>query len=189
MSCLGQLPALMQRGRIALKQSPLINRDAILEIQSEINILYQRFQPILHELRARWLKFETSDMFEVHYTAQQKRFVHCHYARMLAFGAAVALVINCVLASLGEGNSVLQSENERLVEEILELGHVLKAYRPLGAMSTTIWLGAAWVATQDPALRAKIEEMVVYYQKDLEEKGNVVPGENLDWYRRQFTLM
>lgn len=189
MACFGQLPQMMQRGRQALKHATPFAGE-VQEIQREVAALHQTYQPILEELRARYRNLGTKVMSNDTFTVGQKRQIHCHCARMLGFGLAVGIGFNCVLSALSPENTTsdLRQDNESIVAEILELEGALAPYRPLGALMVLLTLGAAYVGTVDPGIKAKIVALAEDYQSDIDGSGCGLDGEGLEWYQKQFTL-
>lgn len=189
MVCLGQLPQLMQRGRLALKHATPFAGE-VREIQREVAALHQSFLPILEDFRERYRNLDTKVMSKDTFTTGLKRQIHCHCARMLGFGLAIGIAFNCVLSTLSPDNTMglLRQDNERMVGEILDLEGALAAYRPLGALMVLLSLGAAYVGTTDPQTRAKIVALGSDYQRDIDGSGCGLEGEGLEWYQKQFTL-
>ncbi|KAL8793818.1 MAG: hypothetical protein Q9195_003543 [Heterodermia aff. obscurata] len=190
MVCLGRLPALMQHGRAAIKLPPHSQPPEVRTLQRDISALHQTYQPVLARLRERWKGVEESVLRNDAYNAVQKRTLHCHYARILGLGLAVGIAINCALLTLSTGRSSLRDETKRLVDDILALEPVLRAYRPLGGLMMTLCLGAAWVGTAAPEMKTRIEALAMEYQRDID--GGEINAESmnrdLDCYRRQFSL-
>ena len=199
MACLSRLPELMQRAREASSQQDL---NSLLEVTSELRTLYQAYQPTLGRLRMRCSWVEDAEGSEDPLkavlmrqagpgnplTPKMRRMVHCHYSKMLAFGAAVAICINSVLAALEGGNAQLREESAQLSLEILGLADTVSVYRPLGAASMVLCLTAAWVGTGDFCVRRRIEAALTDYGRDIFGKEAETLTECLGWWQRQLTL-
>lgn len=185
MACLGRLPELMRRGRVALKQSnsTYSRNDAVYEVQRDVSALYETYQPVLEKLRKRWRDIDTNVMCNASFTTVQKRTLHCHCSRVLALGLAIGIVINRLWSAVGNGYPSLQLETRRMAEEILELDEVVRMYRPLGAMTMLLSLGAAWMSTSYTKIKDRIEAMAVDYIRDIDGSGAIVKQEDLDWFR------
>ena len=194
MVCLGRLPQLMQRGRAALKLPPHSRTPEVWKLQREIRALHQTYQPVLETLRDRWKGVGSSVLRNDAFNAVQKRTLHCHFARVLGLGLAVGIAINCALLrlsiSISQQGSSLRDEIKGMVLEIVELELTLKEYRPLGALSMTMALGAAWVGTKDLELKKRIEALGLEYQRDIDGREITVEDMNKEWdcHRKQFSL-
>ena len=72
--------------------------------------------------------------------------------------------------------------------KIFELPSVVAAHRPLGALSMTLSLGAAWVGTTDKRVREDIEGTIADFQRDLHGSKAAFAEEDWTWCRKQFSL-
>lgn len=204
----------MQRGREVLSQ-PSIHLPTLLSVEQDFYSLYYTFQPDLSTLRARWRNVDkTIDSEDL--TPIQRRTLHCIQGRVLGLALMVAITINRSLTALDPAELALKYEAEQMAEEILELAHVLQIYRPLGALSILLPLGAAWVGA-DPgtnaegdrngvadnefrteglvdtesvagSTRARVEAALLDYTKDVYGEEAKLTTEYLQWFQRQFSL-
>ena len=199
MYCLGRLPPLMQRVRefVSRQSSPAsLSRTALL-LEQEFRSLYNSYQPILSKFRTRWNTIDETLISDT-LTPLQKRFAHCQHSRMLAFALAISLVIDCSLVTLNITNTAIAQEIVQIVEEILELADVVKAYRPLANISTMLGLVAALGAisvTRDvmsaeyaARLTAEIEARLEDDMTNLYGERVELTDEDRDKCRAQFAL-
>lgn len=187
MGCLCYLPDLMRRGRDALKR-PESSRSALLGVISELRSLHQAYQPILKTLREQQRSIDTSVVAGNPSTAGLRRMLHCHHSRMLAFGLAVGIVLDCVLGNLKIDDYGLRQDSAQMSHEIFELAGIVAAYRPLGALSMTLCLSAAWCGVADTETKARIEALIVDYLRDIHGPKAAFATADLEGYLKHFAL-
>lgn len=185
MICMSQMPALMERARDALRW-PDESGVLLHEVRSEMRALHDEYRPVLRKLRERW---ERTQKKTVALIPESMRMAHCHHSRMVAFGLSVGIIINHLRGYLEYDNGILRQDSARMSEKILELSDIATAYRPLGSMGMSLFLGAAWIGTADPIIKAGIEIRAAEFFKDIYGPNDTFTVEDLDvgWLRR-FTL-
>ncbi|KAL6718323.1 hypothetical protein ACLMJK_004412 [Lecanora helva] len=189
MTCLGRLPHLLQRGRLALKHS--FNGEPVERIRNELYDVYQTYAPVVASLRHRWRNIDTNTLNNPMLNTAQKRIMHCNHSRIFAFGLAIGLIINSALCTLSVPTNeiaLIRDESTSMASEILELAPIVGMYRPLGAAAMTLCLGAAWVAAGDSRIREQIEAMAMDFQGDFHSEGTRITKADLCWYSMRFNL-
>lgn len=185
--CLGQMPDLMRRGRAVVRQpgNSKIDRE---DLVSEVVPLRDSFQLILHRLRERWKNTIMETTAAGATSPANRRMWRCHFARSLAFGLAVGILINSVLGALQQDDEVFRSDSFQMSEEMLELAEFLTAYRPLGSMAITVHLAAARFGAKDSMLLSKIESRAEEFGEDIYGPGTPYMEKDLERIMGNFTL-
>ncbi|KAG8530539.1 uncharacterized protein KY384_005042 [Bacidia gigantensis] len=170
--CLAQVPSLMSRVEGARFQH-IIPRDNTGDIQSDILCLLVEYQIILGKLRDRWERTKQNIVPAGFDSYEARRLLHCHHARMLAFGLSVGILVNCLRKNLNRASQVsISQESSQMSEEIVELAQMLVVYRPLGSIVFGFFLGIAWIGASDPELKEKIETIGMVYGEDMYSAKN-----------------
>lgn len=182
MICLSQMPALMDRARVALRW-PDESGVSLHEVRSAMQGLHDEYRPVLRKLRERWEGTKRKTMALV---PESRRMAHCHHSRMVAFGLSVGVIINHLRGYLEHDDETLHQDSTRMSEEILELSDVVAAYRPLGSLAMILFLGAAWIGTADPIIKASIEIRAAELFTDIYGPNDTFTIEDMDvgWLKR-----
>ncbi|KAJ5548181.1 transcriptional regulator family: Fungal Specific TF [Penicillium frequentans] len=190
LGCLAQGPDLMRRGRQVLQ----VGADVSL-IRAEVLTLYQKCNVNLLELKTRAI---VNDVSSVDMTSFSKRaeksvreFFYAHYQRTYGIGLVVTLFFNCMLGALvtnDEEDIVVSSDATELAEEVLALAERSVIYRPVGAGYLLICLAAAWAATNDPMLKAKVMAALNDYREDFRVRDPVNLSHELEWTAEHLRL-
>lgn len=190
LGCLAQGPDLMRRGRQVLQ----VGTDVTF-IRAEVLTLYQKCKVNLLELKTRAI---INDVSSVDMTSFSKRaeksvreFFYAHYQRTYGIGLVVTLFFNCMLGALvtnDEEDIIVCSDAAELAEEVLALAERSVIYRPVGAGYLLICLAAAWAATNDPMLKAKVMAALEDYREDFRVRDPVYLSHELDWTAEHLRL-
>ncbi|KAJ6095721.1 transcriptional regulator family: Fungal Specific TF [Penicillium sp. IBT 16267x] len=190
LGCLARGPDMMRRGRQALQAGT----DFTL-VHAEILTSYQTCHENLLELKIRAVENDISslDMTSFSKSAEKsvRDFFYAHYQRSYGIGLVVTLFFNCMLGALvmndGEDDTV-SSDATELVEEVLALAERSVIYRPVGAAYLLICLAAAWAATSDPVLKAKVMVALNDYRGDFRVRDPVDLSQGLEWTAEHLRL-
>ncbi|KAJ5650673.1 transcriptional regulator family: Fungal Specific TF [Penicillium longicatenatum] len=190
LGCLARGPDLMRRGRQILQTGT----DATL-IRAEILTLYQICQVNLLELKARAIENDVSSVDMTSFSKRAEKavrdFFYAHYQRTYGVGLVVTLFFNCMLGALVtnayDGDSVSADATE-LAEEVLALAERSAIYRPVGAAYLLICLAAAWAATSDPVLKAKVRVALNDYRGDFRMRDPTYLSQELEWTAEHLRL-
>ena len=91
---------------------------------------------------------------------------YARYQRVYGVALAAQASLLCAERTLSPQDATLDSTAANLCDEALRITHDARLYRPLGAVWTVHTLICTWCAIQDVALRAKVEDALLDYQRD-----------------------
>ncbi|KAJ5759272.1 hypothetical protein N7520_006428 [Penicillium odoratum] len=187
LQCLARGPNVMCRGRYILQAGI----DPV-SIRAEIWPLYQKCKENLLDLKKRAINndISTVDMAQVSKGAEKfvQEFFYAHYQRTYGIGLVVTLFFNCMLGALGTGNDGVFFDATELAEEVLALAERSVIYRPVGAGYLLICLSAAWAATSDTVLKAKLLVALNDYQADFRIRDPTHLTHELEWTAEHLRL-
>ncbi|KAJ5984064.1 hypothetical protein N7481_006163, partial [Penicillium waksmanii] len=173
---LSKAPHLMRRGREALRTGT-----DTTSIRNQVWTIYQDCKVNLSILKHRSVENDFSELFKTASPAGRKfilEFGFAHYQRTYGIGLACTLVFNCILSALdahghrqGQGlddvsASVTEFDATYLSEEVLDLAKRSVIWKPIGAAYIVICVNAAWAATSDPLLKAKLFSVAIDFNND-----------------------
>ena len=187
MVCLGQLPGLMRRAQDAFTLAD-IDDITYQRLLLDTYSLEKTFRPVLTQLRERWSATQAYPSSAASLKPGLKRLIHCHHARMVAFGLAVAILINCVRDFLEYDTNELREDSTRMAREMIEISDVVAVYRPLGNLSLTIFMGAAYVGTEDLGIKIEIENRVMDFRRDFYGPDALLVIQDPGWCFQRFAL-
>ena len=189
-------PNLMHQGReiinTASDPTPLYN---------EIHSIYQSCQKDLSELRTQATNNDilTTNLQGVPRHSQKfvSEFFYAHYQRTYGIGLVVTLFFNCMLGALGSHgdmvngygcSDVIENDAAYFAEEVLALAERSEIYRPIGAGYLLICLSAAWAATNDPFLKARVMVVLNDYHSDFRVRDRTFMMRELEWTAEHLRL-
>lgn len=190
LGCLAHGPDLMRRGRQVLQAGT-----DVTFVRAEILTLYQTCKENLLELKTRAIDNDVSsvDMTNFSKTAEKsvRDFFYAHYQRTYGIGLVVTLCFNCMLGALvmnDDEDDIVSTDATELAEEVLALAERSAIYRPVGAGYLLICLAAAWAATSDPLLKAKVKLVLNDYREDFRARDPVYMSHELEWTAEHLRL-
>ncbi|KAJ5928939.1 hypothetical protein N7466_007895 [Penicillium verhagenii] len=193
LQCLAHGPDLGRRARHVLQvgMDPTYTR-------AEICTLYQTCKENLHELKSRAINNDISaiDMTNVPKATEKhvREFFYAHYQRTYGIGLVVTLFFNCMLGALvaddlgDESGQIVSADGTKLAAEVLALADRSVIYRPIGAGYLLICLTAAWAATREPVLKAKIMTALNDFNGDFKVKDPGHFRQELEWTAERLRL-
>ena len=188
MMILGQTPELIRRGRQVL-ESPRTSDFSSYEVLLEVYYLQDAFRPVLNNLRERYDETERQILEDGLRNAEAQRMVRCFHLRMYAFGLAVGILINSIRYKL-EGapcaHEVSSQESSAMAEEILKLAKISDAYRPLGSLAMSLFLGAAWVGANNADLKRRVDDKAQDFCNDVRSLEKTFENVESEWCRKPF---
>ena len=198
MLCLGELPTLMDRAH-ALIENPNASSFEHYAVIAATDRIHAKSTSIIHRLRERWQETEretllaqpdseSSTMFHrSHFNTQDsKRFQRCQHTRSLACALTTGILINFIRANLDEDETALRIESGQMAEEILMLADIAESYRPLGSLTMSLFLGAAWAGASSEELKERLVERANIFNEDMYEAGAVPDEFGMLWCLKNF---
>lgn len=188
MRCVAQISSIMNRWPAAREdenaRSPLIddarrNYHALMALTEYFREHYQR------------LISGISDTNSLHSRLARD---HAAVQRIYGIVLTVVVVMSCVYATMTDEQSirtVLKTQRDQYIDEILAVSDAAARYRPLGASYMSMPLCAAWLGTasSDISRASFIREALARYRQDrLVSMGSGSVADSLEWMARGFHL-
>ncbi|KAJ6127158.1 hypothetical protein N7523_002770 [Penicillium sp. IBT 18751x] len=163
---LSQAPDLIRRSKEALQTGS----DTTF-VRDEVWAIYQNCKTTLSLLQLRASENIITELDITQIPARQQPLVrsimYAHYERTYGLGLTISLFFNCVLGGLGAHDGGSLFDADYLAEEVLALADRSVIWRPVGAGYLILGFSAAWAATADPLLRARLLVAINDYGSDL----------------------
>jgi hypothetical protein len=145
--CLYRIPRIMQQGKAALRDTKG-SGTALNMLRLECWMIREELKDCIESLRIRWSIAEAA-MASKDVNARPSGPMYALCGRVYALGLMTAVVVNILLADLGEQFTYLHDESVVMAHEIIEIARSLSGHRPLGSSSMVMCLGAAWITLRD----------------------------------------
>jgi hypothetical protein len=78
----------------------------------------------------------------------------------------VLVILGQLMQAFDPYNLGLVGETALCCSEVVAMAHRISEYRPLGASHVPLTLAIAWAATEEPGLKAQLEQLLSEYQED-----------------------
>ena len=164
--CMTRLPNLMRRAKATLENSNRCQAD-LISLQGEARWVRNSLEPQLSSLHQR---LHTIGEIAVSGNSELNPWLglrSCHYIRSYSLGLAVAIFINEIQVALSADPSGILKESHQFATEIVSLAKLASQYRPLGAYSMGLCLGAAELGASDSGLKVAAQRLQLEHMKDL----------------------
>ena len=180
MRCLAQVPHLMHRGREA-KTKRKSGQEELFGLRHEMITRCETFKPILASLRDRYEANEEQLRASNAQLTPGQYVLRAHYERMYCLGLAVSIILNCVLAGLGQVDMAIAKESQSLADIILAFNESAQKYRPIAASYMSLCLTVAWVGASEQRTRDAAQLLLADYAQDFTGSTAFISLESLEW--------
>ncbi len=185
--CLAQLPNLLQQARMVLG-GRFMDCTVALNLRQNIRDLRKTFRPTRDALCERLTAL--SEPFAQATIPPQLASIHAHFGRGACLALATGIIIDCLLATLEEGNAKTELLGEAAQQslEICSLVPKVSCHRPLGTLYMSFALKMAYVGAIHPDTKAWIVSQLIEFSGDTFGPGSRFNKSELDWLARYLTL-